>query len=105
MLDLPGTIVTSQNASSDYAAFRPAPDGLAIVNYELVFARDWRDPNQIAYWRKKSIKCAEVLVPDRVAPDYITGIYCSGAVGRAAVEVICDRVVTVDPDLFFQEEA
>jgi hypothetical protein len=105
VLDLPGTIVTSQNASSDYAAFRPAPDGLAIVNYELVFAHDWRDPDQIAYWRKKSIKCAEVLVPDRVAPDYITGIYCSGAVGRAAVEVICDRVVTVDPDLFFQEEA
>jgi hypothetical protein len=104
VLDLPDVVISSQNASSTYAAFRPSPDGLAIVNYEQVFALDWRDPDQIAYWRKKSIKCAEVLVPDRVPPEYITGVYCSGEAGRDAVQAICDLAVTIDPDLFFQED-
>jgi ssDNA thymidine ADP-ribosyltransferase DarT-like protein len=102
VLDLPDVVISSQNASSKYAAFRPSPEGLAIVNYELAFARDWRDPDQIAYWRKKSMKCAEVLVPDLVPPDHITGVYCSGEVGRDAVQAICDLTVTVDPDLFLQ---
>src|SRR5438067_5304602 len=31
VLDLFGVVVTSQNASSDYAAFRPAADGLASI--------------------------------------------------------------------------
>lgn len=104
VLDLPGVVITSQNASSTYAAFRPSPDGLGILDYELVFARDWRDPNQIAYWRKKSIKCAEVLVPDRVPPEYITGVYCSGLIGHDAVQAICDLTVIRDPDLFLQED-
>jgi hypothetical protein len=105
VLDIPGTIVTSQNASSDYALFRPAPDGLVIVNYELVFARDWRDPDQIAYWRKKSIKCAEVLVPDRVGPEFIQGVYCSVDQSRGSVQAVCELTVTVAPDLFFVEGA
>jgi hypothetical protein len=105
VLDIPGAIVTSQNASSDYALFRPAPDGLVIVNYELVFARDWRDPDQIAYWVKKSIKCAEVLIPDRVGPEFIQGVYCSDDQGRGSVQAVCDLIVTVDPDLFFVEGA
>lgn len=105
VLDIPGAIVTSQNASSDYALFRSASDGLAIVDYELVFARDWRDPDQIVYWRKKSIKCAEVLIPDRVGPETIEGVYCSGDRGRSSVQAVCELVVTVDPDLFFVEGA
>jgi hypothetical protein len=104
VLDLPGVVITSQNASSTYAAFRPSPDGLAIVDYELVFARDWRYPDQIAYWRKKSIKCAEVLVPDRIPPEYFAGVYCPGATGRDAVQATCDLAVTLDPDLFLQED-
>jgi len=105
VLDIPGAIVTSQNASSEYALFRPAPEGLAIVDYELVFARDWRDPDLIAYWRKKSIKCAEVLIPDRVGPEAIQGVYCSGDQGRDSVQAVCEPAVTVDPDLFFVEGA
>jgi hypothetical protein len=104
VIDLPGAVVTSQNASSDYALFRPASTGLGIVDDERVFAQDWRDPNQIEYYRKKSMKCAEVLIPDSVSPDFIRGAYCSGDVGHAAVASLCGLDVTVDADLFFRGE-
>jgi ssDNA thymidine ADP-ribosyltransferase, DarT len=105
VLDLPGAIVTSQNASSGYALFQPAPGGLAIVQYELVFARDWRDSDEIVYYRKKSAKCAEVLIPDRVGPEFIQGVYCSGAEGTSSVHAVCEITVTLDPDLFLLEGA
>jgi len=103
VLDLEETVVATQNASSDYVAFRPASAGLAMLDYELVFARDWRDPDQITYFRKKSGRCAELLVPDRVPPELIVGVVCSCEESARTVRAVCDRPVSVDPDLFFQE--
>lgn len=77
VLDLPGVVVTDRNASSGYARFAPAPRGLAVVDRALTFAEYWTDPDEIVYYQKKSAKCAEVLVPDRVDPSYIIGAYVS----------------------------
>jgi len=77
VLDLPGVVVTDGNASSVHVSFRAAPDGLKVVDKEITFADDWRDPDKIQYWRKKTAKCAEVLVPDRVPPIFIVGAYVS----------------------------
>jgi hypothetical protein len=71
VLDLPGVIVTDKNAAGSYVSFRPAVVGLSYVKEELTFAEDWRDADQIQYWRKKAAKCAEVLVPDRVDPQHV----------------------------------
>lgn len=40
VLDLPGVVITDRNASADYVRFAPAPNGLSIVDRELVFAED-----------------------------------------------------------------
>lgn len=77
VLDLPGVVVTDANASSDYVRFAAAPAGLGIVDRDLTFANDWRDSDLIQYYRKKSAKCAEVLVPDKVDPAFIVGAYVS----------------------------
>jgi hypothetical protein len=77
IIDLPGVVVSDRNASSDYAIFKAAPGGLSIVNREWTFAEYWTDADQIIEWRKKAAKCAEVLVPNKVKPDYITGAYVS----------------------------
>lgn len=77
LLDRPGVVVTDANASSDYVRFAEAPSGLSIVDRDLTFADDWWDADPIQYYRKKSAKCAEVLVPDRVAPGFIIGAYVS----------------------------
>ena len=84
VLDRPGVVVTDANASSDYVRFAAAPGGLRIVDREATFAEYWTDQDPIVQWQKKSAKCAEVLVPDRVAPGFIMGAYisCQAAMDR-----------------------
>jgi ssDNA thymidine ADP-ribosyltransferase DarT-like protein len=103
VLDVPGTVITDQNAASDYVRFAASPDGLVHVDHALTFARNWTHPDdQIAEWRHKAAKCAEVLVPDSVQPDYIRSVYVSGDVGRQrAVGVQQSKPVQIYADIFF----
>jgi hypothetical protein len=102
VLDLPQVVVSDSNASSDYARFAPAPDGLTIVDRDLVFADDWRHPEQIEYWRRKAAKCAEVLVPDRVEPRFISEAYVSCELAQQTVAALGVNLrVTVNRHLFF----
>lgn len=74
MLD--GVVFTDQNAASAYARFYRVQDGIDGMNFDMIFADDWRHPGDDArFWMHKSIKCAEVLVPNVVVPQYITGAY------------------------------
>jgi hypothetical protein len=96
-------VITDQNAASDYVRFAASPDGLVHVDHALTFARNWTHPDdQIAEWRHKAAKCAEVLVPDSVQPDYIRSVYVSGDVGRQrAVGVQQSKPVQIYADIFF----
>jgi hypothetical protein len=103
VLDSDGVVVADGNAASDYTRFDAAPEGLAHVDEDMTFAEFWTDPNVYAYWEKKRRKCAEVLVPDRVEPRFITGLYVSCERARQA----CDASsvpwpATIDSDPFFQ---
>lgn len=105
VLDLPGVIVTDSNAGSRYMRFLPAPTGLAIVDRDRTFARIWKHPeDQRDEWRHISQKCAEVLVPDVVPPQYITGAHVSCDLSRQRLQNVAPNLpMTVDADLFFQE--
>ena len=102
VLDIRGVVVTDQNASSNYAAFYPSPEGLRRVNEELVFSEFWTHSDQIEEWRHKSIKCAEVLIPDRVDPVHIIGAYGSGeqSVNRLLQHGLTGNIV-INEHLFF----
>jgi hypothetical protein len=70
----------------------------------MVFADDWRHPgNPAAYYRHRSVKCAEVLVPDAVSPDYVLGAYVSGP---RAKQLLTERTpgltVAISAHMFFQ---
>jgi hypothetical protein len=107
VLDLPGTVVVDGNASSKYVAFRPAPAGLAMVDKELVFAEYWTHPDDpIREYQHSVAKCAEVLVPDRIGPEFVTGAYVCCTESEAALRAqlaLANRSpqVTVDRHLFF----
>jgi hypothetical protein len=65
---------------------------------------DWRHPDdQIAEWRHKSRKCAEVLVPHQVEPKYLIGAY---VVDQAAAQRLTNvgfaLPIAVEPVLFFR---
>ena len=89
VLDLPGVIVSDRNAANDWVKFSPVVDGLQRINKDRLFARYWTHPgdtyDQINH---KSEKCAEVLVPDLVAPGYIRGAYVANPVALAAFQAL-----------------
>jgi hypothetical protein len=103
VLAIPGTIVTDQNAASDYVRFS-TPSQCDGLDFDDIYARDWRHPDdQFRHWRHKSRKCAEVLVPGRVDPSDVTGavVADAGAADRLA-RVGFMLGITIDSDFFFR---
>lgn len=104
VLDLDGVVVADRNASTDLVRFAPAPGGLSNITKELVFAQYWNHDDPIAKQRHGAIVCAEVLVPDVVAPNFVEGAYVSCNATAATLKQLVDDdafTVTVKPYLFF----
>ncbi len=101
VLHLKGVIIADGNAASGYTRFFPAPGGLNALNKQLVFAHDWRAPDQITYWYRKRVRCAEVLVPNSVDPRFITGAYvCSEEAAQKLRSIAGKLPVSVEHELF-----
>jgi ssDNA thymidine ADP-ribosyltransferase, DarT len=105
VLDLDGVVVTDRNAASN-ARFSPGKTGLSLIDREQVFAEYWiHSGDELATDNHKKIKCAEVLVPSRIPPDYIVGAYVSCVQSaRRLGEIAPQLPVTMDAHLFFQEQ-
>lgn len=104
VIDIPGAIVTDANAGSKYTKnYKPLPEGLSIVNYERTFADWWAHPdNRIEFYRHSSQKCAEVLVPNVVPANYITGAYVCGQTAQASLAVVSNGLAaTINTHLYF----
>ena len=103
VLDLPGVIITDQNAASGYARFYPMQEGLAALDWDYVMAQFWLHPNDFyAERRHKSAKCAEVLVPDQMEPRHIRSAYLAN---RKALELWqqsnINLTAEIKADIFF----
>lgn len=103
VLDLENVVVADSNAASKYTAFWPSPSGLSKIDEDWVFAEWWTDADQITQWRKAAAKCAEVLVPDAVAPKMLIGAYVSCPESRDVLIASGFTLpVTIDAHLFFR---
>ena len=104
ILNLPSVVISDRNASSDYARFASAPIGLQLVDDDLVFAEYWtHSDNILEEWIHGSIKCAEVLVPDRVEPKFIKRAYASCPEAQEAFSAIGAEIpVSINAHLFFK---
>ncbi len=103
ILNLPHVVITDQNAASDYVGFY-APSQLDRLNFDWIYADDWRHADdKIAYWRHKSIKCAEVLIPNSVECGYIVGAYVVDSQAQVRLAQLGFTLpVEVNPHLFFR---
>lgn len=82
VLDSSGVIITDQNAASEYVRFYDMAEGIAALDRDYIMAEFWLHPDDLyAEWRHKSAKCAEVLVPDQVGPEYIYSAYLASRQG------------------------
>jgi ssDNA thymidine ADP-ribosyltransferase, DarT len=103
VLELEGVVVSDQNAASDYVRFLH-PRQWKLLDFDAIYAMDWRHPgNPTAYYRHSSQKCAEILVPGRIEPRFLTGAYVIDDAARARLEALgLPLTVTANPVLFFR---
>jgi hypothetical protein len=103
VLDLPEIIISDRNAASDWARFYPVPQGLAAIDKNMLFAISWKHPDdQYAEMRHKSIKSAEVLVPNKVESKYIFGAYVANQTALAAFNKLkIELPVEIKNGIFF----
>lgn len=103
VLALDGTVISDQNAASDYVRFLH-PSQWRLLAFDDIYAIDWRHPDDpIAGWRHKARKCAEVLVRHRVDIRYLTGAYVIDAATASHLAGLGFALpITVNPVLFFR---
>ncbi len=106
VLRLDGVVISDGNAAARLTRFYPSPEGLANLDAELVYARYWTHDDPIEYAKRKAIKCAEVLVPDLVPPQYISRILVLTEEARSRIivqlgDTTAHLEVEVNGDVFF----
>lgn len=84
-LDIDGVIVTDRNAARRAVRFYNMVAGLAALDRDKLYARVWLHLNDpIEEDRHRALKCAEVLVPERLDARFVIGAYVAN---RAALKV------------------
>jgi ssDNA thymidine ADP-ribosyltransferase, DarT len=98
-----GVVFSDCNASSDYVRFLE-PSQWRVLDYDDIYALDWRHPNdRFAYFRHRSRKCAEILVPHQVEPRFLIGAWVvDDATAKRLAEIGFRLRIDIDPVLFFR---
>lgn len=102
VMNIPGTALSDRNASSNYARFL-APEDIKNLDFDRIFIRNWSDSeNKIAHYENTSIKCAEILVPKVIPPNYIIGAYVKNEFVKTKFKNSCALSnIEINSDLFF----
>ena len=100
ILDLEDVIVTDKNAARE-CWFKPVNEGLQLLDASEVFTKYWNSDDLIERDRLKGIKCAEVLVPDCVVPEYISGAYVANNIALNSFNQVASLSVRINNGLFF----
>jgi hypothetical protein len=101
VLDLPGVVVTDRNAAS-WPWWKAPNEALPLLDRATIFAPRWNHADEMQKRDHQQRMCAEVLVPDRVAPELIRRIYVPAESCRASAEAVSGgMMVEVKGPLFF----
>lgn len=104
VLDLPETVVTDRNAAAELAVFISPDKAISQLDFQMIFAKYWNDEDVSRKVDKKQVKCAEVLVLDKVPVEYIISIKIGSRKAKEKVEELNFGVpVVLDEELFFNK--
>jgi hypothetical protein len=80
------------------------PSQWQLLVFDDIYARDWRHPgDSIRYYQHSGRKCAEILVPHVVKPDFLSGAYVVDEDAKTLLMTQGFRLpIEVDSDLFFR---
>jgi ssDNA thymidine ADP-ribosyltransferase, DarT len=97
VLDIPGVLVTDRNAASGIARASDPDAGIAELDCAMLFAQYWTGDDH------KQRMCAEVLVPHRVGPEFIQGVYVPDHDCKTQIEAVTTSpAATINGYLFFR---
>lgn len=104
VLGIQGTVISDMNAASTKYVRFLHPSQWTALDFDAIYAMDWRHPdNPPAYYRHSAQKCAEVLVPHFVPPNYLTGAYVVDTAAQGALtQAGFNLPITIQPVLFFR---
>lgn len=102
VFNLNDVVLSDRNAASDYATYYTVED-INKLDFNLIFARDWTCPGDpIGYYKRKKVKCAEILVKDRVPQNLIVGAYVKNDLIKINLENQgFNREILINEDIFF----
>jgi len=100
VLNIDGVIITDKNAARD-CWFKTVDEGLPLLNKGEIYATFWINDNPIKNYKHAGIKCAEVLVPYCVHPDYIFGAYVYNSTALNNLYNLSDLDAIIKRELFF----
>jgi hypothetical protein len=103
VLEVNGVVLADSNASSRYVRFL-APSQWQLLAFDDIFATSWKHTDdQIKEWRHSARKCAEILVPHRVEPRYLSGAYVADEIAEERLMRLGFGLpIILDPVLFFR---
>lgn len=72
------------------------------IDFDIVYQKWWTDENPYEQMRKKSIKCAEVLIPYKVPYDFVVGAAVINDEAKKKLELKgFDKKIYVEEKMFF----
>lgn len=102
VLELDGVVIADRNAAGGWARFLD-PSQWALLDFDRIYALDWRDSDKFEYFDRKTKKCAEILVPHVVEPRFLTGAWAvDTATAKRLAELGFGLRIDIDPVLFFR---
>lgn len=75
VMNIEGCVLSDRNAARSLARFYQPLDGVKHIDFNKIFAKYWTNGTNIQNYEHKGIKCAEILVPNKVSYEYIVGSY------------------------------
>ena len=101
---MPETVVTDRNAAAELAIFISPDKAISQLDFQMIFAKYWTDEEVSKMADKKQVKCAEVLVLDKVPVEYIIRIKTGSRKAKEKVKELNLGVpVILDEELFFNK--
>jgi len=101
VLTIPNIVIADRNASSNYVNFLSINES-SRLNIPFIFLEDWNDSEERYYYIKKSIKCVEVLIPNKVDYSYIIGAYVKNYNDKQKlIDSDFDKNIDIYKELFF----